>query len=162
MSTVLSRWVAPVVLAAGLGVAGLSPAPARADDGDDLVRVIVDVADVIYHSGYPYYRYGNDYGYGNRLVVVHDRYGRPTYYRTVPRYYRAGAPYGNAYGYYRNAPRRYANCNKHGKCKVEYYDSRYDRRYYGYDRDDRHYRYKDSFEYGDRYWDSRRWYTDDD
>lgn len=157
MSTVLSRWVAPVLLAAGLGVAGMLPAPARA--ADDLVRVIVDVADVIYHSGYPYYRYGNGYGYGNRLIVVHDRYGRPIYYRTVPRY-RAGPPYGNAYGYYRNG--RHGNCNKHGKCKVEYYGPRYDRRYYGYDRNDRHYRYQDPFEYGDRYWESRRWHTHDD
>ena len=166
MSNVLSRWVAPVVLAAGLGVAGLSPAPARAADADDLVRVMVDVADVIYQSGYPYYRYGNGYGYNNRLTVVQDRYGRPIYYRSVPRY-RAGPPYGNAYGYYRDDRR--GNCNKHGKCKVEYYDARYDRRqygydrrYYGYDRNDRQYRYKDPFEYGDRYWESRRWHTDDD
>lgn len=162
MSNVLSRWVAAVALAAGLGVAGLSPAPARASDGDDLVRVIVDVADVIYHSGYPYYRHGyGNYGYRDRLIVVHDRYGRPVYYRNVPRY-RAGPPYGNAYGYYRNGPGRYGHCNKHGKCKVEYYDSRYDRRYYGYDRNDRHYRYQDPFEYGDRYWESRRWHTHDD
>ena len=82
MSTVLSRWVAPVLLAAGLGVAGMLPAPARA--ADDLVRVIVDVADVIYHSGQPYYRYG-DYGRYDRVVIVRDRYHRPTYYRYVPR-----------------------------------------------------------------------------
>lgn len=85
MSTVLTRWVAPVVLAAGFGAgAATAPAPARADD---LTRVIVDVADVIYHAGNPYYRY--DRGYRDRLVVVHDYRGRPTYYRNV---YRAGPP----------------------------------------------------------------------
>ena len=51
MATVLSRWFAPAVLAAGLGVAAMVPSPARADD--DWARVIVDVADVIYHGGYP-------------------------------------------------------------------------------------------------------------
>ena len=52
----LTRLLAPTVLAAGLGLAALAPSPARADD--DLVRVIVDVADVIYHGGQPYYRHG--------------------------------------------------------------------------------------------------------
>ncbi len=137
MATVLSRWIAPVVLAAGLGAAAMAPTPARADDWG---RVIVSVADVIYHGGYPYYRY--DRGYRDRLVVVHDR-GRPTYYRRV---YRAGPPYGNAYGYW-NAPR--GNCNKHGKCTTHYYDARRDYRYYDH-RDDRAY-------YGDRRWDDRRY-----
>ena len=124
MSTVLTRWVAPVVLAAGLGVvAAAAPAPARADD---LARVIVDVADVIYHSGNPYYRY--DRGYRDRLVVVHDYRGRPTYYRNVYRTtYRAGPPYGNAYGYWNNPPR--GKCNKHGKCTTHYYDARHDHRH---------------------------------
>jgi hypothetical protein len=165
MYTALTRWLAPVVLAAGLGAAGLSPMPARASESDDLVRVIVDVADVIYHSGYPYYRYGGGYDYGNRLVVVHNRYGSPVYYRTVPRY-RSGPPYGNAYGYYRNAPVRYGNCNSHGKCKAEYYDARYDRHYYSdrYDHGyDRRYRYDDRrYRDDDRHWDGRRWHDDDD
>ncbi|HEY0506350.1 MAG TPA: hypothetical protein VGD42_22940 [Lysobacter sp.] len=153
MATVLNRWVAPVVLAAGLGAAALVPTPARADD--DWARVIVDVADVIYHSGYPYYRY--DRGYRDRLVVVHDYRGRPTYYRRV---YRAGPPYGNAYGYW-NAPR--GKCNKHGKCVTQYYDARYDHRYDRsyyrdrhdrYDRYDRRYdaRYDDRYRHGDRRW----------
>ncbi|MDR7135337.1 hypothetical protein J2X06_002546 [Lysobacter niastensis] len=164
MSNVLSRWVAPVVLAAGFGVAGLSPAQVRAAEGDDLVRVMVDVADVIFQSGNPYYRYGNGYGYDNRLTVVPDRYGRPVYYRVVPRY-QSGPPYGNAYGYYQNRPVRNGHCNKHGKCKVEYYDSRYDRRYYGYDRydrDDRYYQHDTRFGYGDRYWDNYRRHDRDD
>ena len=140
MSTVLTRWVAPVVLAAGLGVfTAAAPAPARADD---LTRVIVDIADVVYHSGSPYYRY--DRGYRDRLIVVNDYRGRPTYYRRV---YRAGPPYGNAYGYY-NAPR--GNCNKHGKCTTHYYDSRYDHR------NDRRY-YTRSGYYGGSYYQDRRW-----
>lgn len=126
----LARLLAPALLATGLGLAALAPSPARASD--DLVRVIVDVADVIYHGGQPYYRNGPGYGYGDRLVVVRDHYHRPTYYRYVPRtvYYRA-PPRGHAYGYYRNPPPRY----------VRYVDrdDRYDRhdRYDRYDRRDR-------------------------
>lgn len=100
--TILSRWLAPAVLAAGFGFGAMAPAPAQAQN-DDLVRVIVDVADVIYHSGHPYYRYDNRYGYNDRLIVVHDRYRRPVYYRQVPRtvYYRDT--------YYRNPPYRVAH-----------------------------------------------------
>ena len=88
----LSRYLAPAVLAASLGVAALAaPAPAQAQS-DDLVRVLVDVADVVLRSGQPYYRYG-DYGYDDRLVMQRDRYGRPVYYRYVPReVYRQGPP----------------------------------------------------------------------
>ena len=65
----VTRWLASTALAAGLGLATLAaPTPAHAQNGDDLVRVIVDVADVIFSSGYPYYRYG-DYGYNDRLIV---------------------------------------------------------------------------------------------
>lgn len=162
MATVLTRWFAPMMLAAGLGAAAMVPTPARADD---LARVIVDIADVIYHSGYPYYRY--DRGYRDRLIVVHDYRGRPTYYRNV---YRAGPPYGNAYGYW-NRPGR-GKCNHHGKCVTQYYDSRYDhhrhddRRYYRdryvrYDHNDRRY---DDRRYDDRRYDDRRgrdWRDDD-
>ncbi len=132
-----ARWLAPAVLASGLGLAALAPSQAHASD--DLVRVIVDVADVIYHGGYPYYRNGPGYGYGDRLIVVRDRYHRPTYYRYVPRrvVYRA-PPRGNAYGYYRNAP-----------VIVRYVDR--DRDHHRYDRYDRHDR-----DYRDR-WDDNRW-----
>ncbi|MEH6420497.1 hypothetical protein [Pseudomonas sp. CGJS7] len=139
--TVLSRWLAPVVLAAGLGAAAMAvPAPARADD--QLARVIVDIADVIVRNNTPYYRYGN-YGYNDRLIVVRDRWGRPTYYRNVPRHvdyrYRPAPP--RYYGYNRYDDRRYydRDCNKHGKCRTTYYDARYDRRYDNryYDRHDR-------------------------
>ena len=146
----MSRWLAPAVLAAGLGMAALSPVPARAQSGDDLVRVLVDVADVVLRGGTAYDRNGN-YGYDDRLIVSRDRYGRPVYYRNMPRDYRNAPQYGNAYGYYRNAPSRQMKCNKHGKCKSTYYDAshdrddrdgrrydnRYDNRYYSYDRDDR-------------------------
>ena len=140
----LSRYLAPAVLAASLGVAAVAaPAPAQAQSSDDLVRVLVSVADVVMRGNQPYYRYG-DYGYDDRLVMQRDRYGRPVYYRYVPREsYRSGPPYGNAYGYYRNrgnpvtGPQR-VKCNHNGKCTAVYYDPRHDRD-------------------GDRYWDGRRW-----
>lgn len=150
MLMTLSRWFAPAVMAAGLGIAALSPTTARAQAGDDLVRVLVDVADVVLRSGTPYYRNGG-YGYDDRLIVERDRYGRPIYYRQVANNHRHAPPYGNAYGYRRQADDRRVKCNKHGKCKVTYYDPRYardarkhdhdhdDRRYYGHD--DRYYSY---------------------
>ena len=159
-----SRWLAPVVLAAALGV-GATTAPAPAQAQDNLTRVLVDIADVVFRSGTPYYRNGDyrngdyrngDYRDNDRLVVGRDRYGRTVYYRVVPRdyrddsreRYRSGPPYGNAYGYYRNGPgSRNVKCNKHGKCKTKYYDSRYDR-----DHDRGH----------DRGWDGRRGRDDDE
>ncbi|HEY5803830.1 MAG TPA: hypothetical protein VIT90_09080 [Lysobacter sp.] len=163
MATVLSRWLATVVLAAGLGTVAMAPTPAHAGDGDDWARVIVDVADVIYHGGYPYSRY--DRGYRDRLIVVHD-YGRPRYYRRV---YRAGPPYGNAYGYYNNRNYNNGKCNKHGKCTTHYYDGRYDHRgdrvYYYSDRDRHDNRY-DGNRYvryeNDRDRDDRRYRHHDD
>ena len=153
---ILSRWLAPAVLAAGLGLGAMVPAPAQAQD--DLVRVLVDVADVVLRGGQPYYRYGN-YGYNDRLIATRDRYGRLVYYRMAPRYVRSGPPYGNAHGYWNNGPgARDVKCNKHGKCKVTYYDARYDRRY-----DGRYYRsrYDRYGGYDGRRWDSRRQRWDD-
>ena len=75
----LSRWLAPAVMAVGLGFAAMVPAPARAQD-DTLTRVLVDVADVVLRGGQPYYRSGN-YRDDDRLIVSRDRYGRPVYYR---------------------------------------------------------------------------------
>jgi len=157
----LSRYFAPAVLAASLGIAAIAaPAPAQAQSSDDLVRVLVSVADVVMRGNQPYYR-GGDYGYDDRLIMQRDAYGRQVYYRYVPRqaYNRGGPPYGNAYGYDRNRGYPVTNaqrtkCNKHGKCKVTYYDprqdrdDRYDDRYQ--DRDDR---YRDQA----RYWDGYRW-----
>ena len=135
----LTKLLAPTMLAAGLGLAAIAaPAPAQAQS-DDLVRVLVNVADVVLRGNTPFYRHG-DYGYDDRLSMQRDRYGNPVYYRYVPRQeYRQGPPYGNAYGYYRNGPgsNGHTKCNKNGKCKTTYYDPRYDR--------------------DDRYRDDRRW-----
>ena len=126
----LSRYLAPALLAASLGIAAVAaPAPAQAQSqSDDLVRVLVNVADVVMRGNQPYYRYG-DYGYNDRLIAQRDRYGRIVYYRDVPRArYRNGPPYGNAYGHYRNRPtQQRVKCNKHGKCTTTYYDPRHDR-----------------------------------
>jgi hypothetical protein len=170
----LARWLAPAALAAAIGAGALLPAPARADD--DLIRVIVDVADIVYRSGLPYYRYG-DYGYDDRLTVSHDYRGRPVYYRYVPRdRYRDAPPYGNAYGYRRNHGDDYYSrnyysrngfvrdpygrysrqrCDSRGRCRIEYYDPRYDR-----NDDDRDYGYYDRHRHN-RYYDGRRWHDDD-
>lgn len=135
---IVSRFFAPVILAFGLGAAALAPAPAHAQSGDDLIRVIVDVADVVLRGGTPYYR-NSDYGHDDRLIVERDRYGRPVYYRNVQRDYRNGPPYGNAYGYQQQRPeRRDLKCNKHGKCKATYYDARYDSKGRHDDRDESH------------------------
>ncbi|MFD0738903.1 hypothetical protein ACFQZQ_06370 [Lysobacter koreensis] len=147
MDTV-TRWLAPAVMATGLGLATLVPLPARAESGDDLVRVLVDVADVVLRGGTPYYRYG-DYGYDDRLIVSRDRYGRPLYYRQVPR----GYQYDHRYDHRYTSRQRQVTCNSHGRCKVTYYDPRYDRHRYRYDR-----RYDDRY-YG--YYDDRRWRDDD-
>lgn len=143
----IARWFAPTALAAVLGVAALAPAPAQAQSAD-LIRSIVDIADVVFRGNQPYYRHG-DYGYDDRLVAGRDRYGRTVYYRVADprygdryadygRYNRSAPPYGRAYGYYGDTPGQRRKCNKNGKCKVEYYDARYDRnrgdRYYGYGR----------------------------
>jgi hypothetical protein len=158
----LSRWLAPAVLAAAFGAASFAPAPAHAQSYD-LTRAIVDIADVVFRGNQPYYRNG-DYSADDRLVMGRDAYGRPVYYRVVrdgrydnynngyngynnayrTGYTRSGPPYGRAYGYYGRAPGQ-VKCNKHGKCKTEYYDSRYDQhdRYDRYARDDRRWRDRD-------------------
>src|SRR5688572_26430709 len=119
MATV-TRWLASTALAAGLGMATLAiPATAQAQNGDDLARVIVDVADVIFRGGYPYYRHG-DYGYNDRLIVDRDRYGRPIYYRNVVR---SGPPYGKAHGYWKKQGQASrVTCDRQGRCVTRYYD----------------------------------------
>lgn len=147
----LFRWLTTPALATALAVAAFAPSPASARD--DLIRVIVDLGDVVIRAGHPYYRYGNGYGYDDRLIVERDRYGRPIYYRYVPRaQYRP--PYGNAYGHYRY-DNRYTRriCDSRGRCRVQYYDPRYDR----YDDDDR-YRYSRR---GRHYDDRDDWRNDD-
>ena len=124
--TILSRWLAPAVLAAGLGFGALAPAPAQAQD-DVLTRVLVDVADVVFNNGVPYYRYGND-GYDDRLVVVRDRYGRPVYYRQVPYGYNGYNGY-NAYNGYGNAFPRQAY-DRYGRPIYDRYGHRIDYSHY--------------------------------
>lgn len=126
----IARWLAPAALATALGAAALVPAPAKAQSAD-LVRTIVDIADVVFRGGQPYYRYG-DYGYDDRLVAGRDRYGRVVYYRVAdPRYgydrYERDRYRDARYGYNDRSVRR-TKCNPNGKCKVEYYDARYDQR----------------------------------
>lgn len=128
----LSRLSTSAVLAAALGLASLAPGKAHASD--DLVRVLVSVADVIYRSGQPYY-HDRNYGQYQQVVVVRDRYQQPTYYRYVPRNYQSvyrpvPPPYGNAYGYHRNPPVRYVSYG-HDDRRYRDRDDRYDdRRHY--------------------------------
>ncbi|MDO5504912.1 MAG: hypothetical protein Q4F49_01285 [Pseudoxanthomonas suwonensis] len=125
--TAPGRLLATAGLAAGLGLAMFAaPAPAHAQD--PIARVLVDIADVVFRGGDPYYRHGR-YSRDDRLVMERDRYGRPVYYRHAPARYRGSPPRGVAHGYWRNGPGARSNtkCNRNGKCKVEYYDPRYDR-----------------------------------
>ncbi len=158
--TTLSRWLAPAALVVGLGFGAMSPVQAQSQD--NLIRVLVDVADVVFRGSTPYYRQG-DYSYDDRLVVQRDRYGRPVYYRSVPRSQYYGSSVNNGYNSDRyNGNRDYTNhnnssrrmkCNKHGKCKVEYYDPRYDH-------DDRNNQVR--YDRNGRYWDGRQWRSSDD
>lgn len=116
----LTRWAMPGLLAVGLTAATLAPAPVRAQSNDELVQVLVNVADVVLRGNEPYYR-GN---YHDRLRVSRDRYGRPTYYRTVPRH---GPPrHAPARGWRQQQVRR-ESCDRRGRCTVRYYDPRRDR-----------------------------------
>lgn len=136
------------VVAVGLSF-GFTPVPAQAQSMVDIARVIVNVNDIVYRGGQPYYRYGN-YGPQDRIIVV--REGRNTrYYRNV---YRNSPPYGSANGYYRNAPR--GNAYGHYKNGKHQQRSRYYNTNSRWDRDSR-YR-------NDRRWDrdDRRWDRDDD
>lgn len=151
--TLATRWLGSTALAAALALTAFA-APAPAVAAEPKLRVIVDLGDVIFRNGHPYYRHGS-YGYDDRLIVERDRRGRPIYYRYAPRDYRDGPPYGNAWGYHRNRDLRERRiCDSRGRCRVEYYDPRYDRR------DDRRYddRYYSRY---DRRWDDRRRYHDD-
>lgn len=130
-TTPLTRWFAPVLLAAGFSVAAIAPAPAHAQS-NDLVQVIVDVADVVLRGNQPYYR-GD---YNNQLRVSYDNRGRPVYYRTAPRYdqrynashYRNGPPrHAPAHGRRHSQQVRRETCDRRGRCTVQYYDPRQDR-----------------------------------
>lgn len=123
ITNTLTRWLAPGLLAAGLSAAALAPAPAHAQSNDDLVQVIVDVADVVLRGNQPYYR-GD---YSNQLRVSYDNRGRPVYYRNAPRHYRDGPPrHAPAHGWRKQQVRR-ESCDRRGRCTVQYYDPRQDR-----------------------------------
>lgn len=165
--SIVFRWSAPLMLAAGLGAAALAPFTAHAQDGDHLARVIVDVADVIFRGDTAYDRRGQ-YGTNDRLIVSRDRYGRPVYYRESPRYDRSAPPYGHAHGYYGDAPghQKKVKCDSHGRCQVKnkskkkgqyYYDARYDRRHARHhDRHDRRHDRREDDRYSSRYRDDDR------
>ena len=118
------------VLAAGLGLAALLSVPqARAVD----IRVFVDLGDLVFRGGTPYYRYGGPYD------RVHVEYigGRPVYYRWMPDtvVYRHAPkpPRGHAWGYWENGPGSW-RCDRYGRCywdsalRVDWRDVRHDRR----------------------------------
>ncbi len=172
--TTLSRWLVPAVLAAGLGFGAMTPAPAQAQDS--LTRVLVDIADVVFNGGVPYYRYGN-YGYNDRLIVSRDRYGRPVYYRQMPYGYN-GNGYNNYNGYdnYNGYSRRIVY-DQYGRPLYDRYGrrihyTRYDNRRsgppygnaYGYYRNGPGSRDRDRNDRDDdgRWWDGRRWHDGDD
>lgn len=172
----LSRWFAPAVLAAAFGAASIAPAPVHAQSMDTITRAIVDIADVAFRNGQPYDR-SNGYGSNEQLIMRRDAYGRPVYYRVVrddrynnsyggynnayggynngynngynTGYGRSSPPYGRAYGYYGQAPGQ-VKCNKHGKCKAQYYDPRYANGHDRYRDDDRYDRDDDRRRYDDR------------
>lgn len=62
-------------LACAIGAAAM-PSTARADNA----RIYVDLGDIAFEYGRPYYRYDR-----SPLYVTYDRYVRPRYYRHGPR-----------------------------------------------------------------------------
>lgn len=74
-------WLPAALLALTLGGAAVA-VPGQARAADVQVRVLVDVADLIFRSGRPYYY---DDGYYQPVVVEYDAWRRPVYYRYAPR-----------------------------------------------------------------------------
>lgn len=126
-----SAWMRGALLAAALaGAATLLPAR-QAQAADVQVRVLVDVADLIFRSGRPYYY---DEGYYQPVVVEYDRWRRPVYYRYGP-------PPRPVVVYRPAPPRYYAPPRHHHHAPPPQYRVSYDDRR-GYDRRDydrRHY-----------------------
>lgn len=118
-------WMRGALLAAALAAAATLLPAARAQAADVQVRVLVDVADLIFRSGRPYY---HDRGYYQPVVVEYDRWHRPVYYRYAPRpvvvYQAPPRYYAPPRHYHAPPPRHY---------RVGYDDRRYDR-----DRHDHH------------------------
>lgn len=101
------------VLLAAAGAIGLAGAPeAQARD-----RIYVDVDDIVFTYGRPYWRHNRE-----PLYVVYER--------GYPRYYRYGPAYRPGYTRYYDGP-RYRD--RYYPPRHRHYDRRWDRRYY--DRD---------------------------
>lgn len=95
--------LALLVLALG-STAAVVPGAARAADVQ--VRVLVDVADLIFRSGQPYYY---DRGYYQPVAVEYDAWRRPVYYRYAPQPVVIYRPAPRHYG----PPPRYAPPPRH-------------------------------------------------
>lgn len=127
-STISARphaWMRGALLAAALaGAATLLPSQ-RAQAADVQVRVLVDVADLIFRSGRPYY---HDNGYYQPVVVEYDRWRRPVYYRYGPPP-RPVVVYQPAPRYYHPVPRYHAPPRHYAQphYRVSYDDRRHDR-----------------------------------
>ena len=98
----------PAVLSALLllGAAMAWPASrARAQEAPDpALRARVDISEVVFRDGVPYVRDGRFRG-PQRLLLLHDRYGRAAYFRAGP-VQRAVAP----------AASRIVACDRRGRC----------------------------------------------
>jgi len=123
-----SLWMRAALLAIALGGAAAA-LPSKAQAADVQVRVLVDVADLIFRSGRPYY---HDRGYYQPVVVEYDRWHRPVYYRYAPRpvvVYRPAPPPR----YYYAPPRHYRAPAPYHRASYAYDDRRHE-----HDRHDRH------------------------
>lgn len=137
-----------ILLTVALAVAGLFglsyTAPARADG----VRVFVDLGDVYFTAGRPYYRHNHQ-----PLYVARYAYG-PRYYYSRPAY-----PVAESYGYgYAPRPVYYGyGMEYRGGHGYRDHDD-----YRGHDRHDRHDRYRGRGDYRDGHGDHDRDDRDDD
>ena len=112
-------WICAMLLS--LGVASLMPM--RAQAADVQVRVLVDLADLIFRSGNPYYY---EHGHYHPVVVEYDRWQRPVYYRHVsrpvvvhapPRYHVVAPP---PRAYYGAPPRHHHKPAPHHRASYNY------------------------------------------
>ncbi len=107
--------------------------PMSAQASNSSKRIYVEIGDVAFQYGRPYYRHDR-----RPLYVVHDHY-RPRYYYYdyrpsyhsgfVPSpYYSRDRHHGYRHGYHRGRDR--SRCDYRGRCRQTnyYYDDRYDRR----------------------------------
>ena len=125
-----NRWIAFAVLT----IVAVFALPQAATAQSNNYREYVEAADVVMRGGLPYYRHGN-FGSHDRLHIEYDRGGRSLYYRLGRHHdgrYRDDYLYRDGYyrtgynkGYYNGG---YNSCDSRGRCRVEYYHPRYDRR----------------------------------